>query len=284
MRAGFLARADRVLAEAAGAPGLGAAPLIAYTRAVIAQRSGDTAKAKAAFKAAEKSDATYCFPARAEDDAILRAAIAANPKDALAPYLLGNWLYDRRRHAEAIACFESAVKSNPKNAIAWRNLGIGYFNILKRPAKAKEAYEKAVAAKPGDARLFFERDQLWKRLGESPAKRIREFEKRRDLVSLRDDLTVESGALLNRLGRAKDAQSLVAALHKFQPWEGEGEGQALGLHTPHAPRARSRRPRRARQVQARVLEAFSTAALGLPARPRRRGPPPASPTPATSTT
>lgn len=226
-RAGFYAEADDVLARATG--GLGHAPLVAYTRGWFASLRGDTVAAKKFFAAAAKTDATYCFPARLEDIRVLRAAIAANPKDALAPYLLGNLLYDRRRHVEAIACFEAAVKLDPKNAIAWRNLGIGRFNILKKPAKARLAYEKAVAAKPGDARLAYERDQLWKRLGESPAKRLKALEARPELVARRDDLTVELGALLNQTGRHADAAALVAA-RVFQPWEG-GEGQALGLHT-----------------------------------------------------
>ncbi len=240
MRAGFYTGADEVLKAAdkmsafpagkdAGVPGLGAAPLIAYTRAYIAQLAGDEKAAQALFEAAAKTDPTYCFPARLEDIRVLETAIKANPKDALAPYLLGNLFYDRRRHGEAIACFEKAVKLNPKNAIAWRNLGIGYFNIQKNPAKAKAAYEKAVAAKTTDARLFYERDQLWKRLGESPAKRLKALEAKKKLIATRDDLTVEYGALLNQVARHAEAQVL-AGSRVFQPWEG-GEGMALGLHT-----------------------------------------------------
>ncbi len=255
-RAGFFAEADQVLSQAKG--GLGFAPLIAYTRGWLAlqrgigfQPMGGTgfqpvgndhaleahgthgqdarATAKTHFTAAQKSDPTYCFPARLEDIRVLEAAIQANPKDALAPYLLGNLFYDRRRHDEALRCFEKAVKLNPKNAIAWRNLGIGYFNIQKNPAKAKAAYEKAVAAKPTDARLFYERDQLWKRLGDSPVKRLKALEAKKKLIATRDDLTVEYGALLNQVGRHAEAQTL-AASRVFQPWEG-GEGMALGLHT-----------------------------------------------------
>ena len=227
IRAGFHAEADEVLAQAKG--GLGAAPLVAYTRGWLATLAGEAAMAKTHLAAAQKSDSTYCFPARLEDIRVLEAAICANAKDALAPYLLGNLLYDRRRHAEAIACFEKAVKLNPRNAIAWRNLGIGCFNIQKNPAKAKAAYEKAVAAKPADARLLYERDQLWKRLGESPAKRLKALEAKKVIIATRDDLTVEYGALLSQVGRHDEARALSAS-RVFQPWEG-GEGMALGLHT-----------------------------------------------------
>ena len=47
----------------------------------------------------------------------------------------------------------------------------------KQPAKARAAYDQAFKANPADARLLYERDQLWKRLGEKPEKRLRELEK-----------------------------------------------------------------------------------------------------------
>src|SRR5208337_196969 len=129
-----------------------------------------------------------CFPARLEEIGILEAAIAANPHDARAPFYLGNLLYDRRRHREAISRWEQAVRLEPANAVAWRNLGIGYFNIFRRPAEARAAYDRAFRANPADARLLFERDQLWQRLGVLPRRRLRELRRHPRLVQARDDL------------------------------------------------------------------------------------------------
>ena len=150
----------------------------------------------------------YCFPARLEEIAILNAAMRANPKDSRAPYYLGNLLYDRRRHREAIAMWERSAKLDGSFSIVWRNLGIGYFNFSKNPAKARKAYEKAFAADSSDARLFYERDQLWKRLGEKPGKRLRELEARPDLIRQRDDLSIEFCALYNQTGRHEQAAPL----------------------------------------------------------------------------
>ena len=219
-RAGFFRAAIELLASAkADACNLpdqnwGAWPLVHYTLGWLHQKLGDQKSALASFKTAAKLPPDYCFPARLEEIAILEAAMQANPRDAKAPYYLGNLFYDRRRHAEAIQ--------------VWRNLGIGYFNILKKPAKARAAYAQALRVNPGDARLLFERDQLWKRLGESPAKRLRELEKFPQLVAKRDDLTVEFCALLNQTGRHGEAMQLLAH-RNFQPWEG-GESAALGQH------------------------------------------------------
>src|SRR5207244_172492 len=113
-------------------------------------------------------------------------------------------------------------------SVVWRNLGIGYFNIRKQSAKARAAYDRAFRANPKDARLLFERDQLWKRLRERPERRLREFTKRLDLVQLRDDLSIELCALYNQTRRHDHAAQLVGS-RQFQPWEG-GEGGPLGQH------------------------------------------------------
>jgi tetratricopeptide (TPR) repeat protein len=151
-----------------------------------------------------------------------------NARDARAPFYLGNLLYDRRRHREAIAHWELAVRLEPRNATAWRNLGIGYFNIQHRPSAARSAYERAFRLAPRDGRLLYERDQLWKRLGLASAKRLRELQRHPHLVRSRDDLSVEFCALQNQLGHPETALPIVTQRH-FQPWEG-GEGQALGQY------------------------------------------------------
>jgi tetratricopeptide (TPR) repeat protein len=227
-RAGLFAEAVALLEAAAPEPHSGTAPLVAYTLGWLFERAGDRAAAHAARRKARRADPSYCFPARLEEIAVLESAIAADPGDARAPFFLAHLLYDRRRHREAIAHWETAVRLEPRNAVAWRCLGIGYLNILGRPARARAAYEHAVAAAPDDARLLYERDQLWKRLAVPPARRLRALRARPDLVARRDDLTVELCALLNQSGRPENARDLLAA-RRFQPWEG-GEGLALGQH------------------------------------------------------
>ncbi|MFZ4599712.1 MAG: tetratricopeptide repeat protein, partial [Terrimicrobiaceae bacterium] len=233
-RAGFFGEAIEILKASPEATGdlpdqsWGAAPLVAYTLGWLQQQIGDQAAALANFRRAAALPADYCFPARLEEIAVLETAIAANPRDARAPYYLGNLYYDRRRHAEAIRLWERAAKLDPAFPTTWRNLGIGYFNIAKKPAKARAAYERACRCAPQDARLLYERDQLWKRLGEAPIKRLRVLEKHLALIALRDDLSVEICSLYNQTGQPAKPQSILAGRH-FQPWEG-GEGQAMGQH------------------------------------------------------
>jgi len=204
----------------------GALPLVQYTLGWLEQKRGDDKAALQYFKVAGKLASDYCFPARLEEITILESAMRANPADAKAPYYLGNLLYDRRRQAEALKLWEKSAQLNPNFSVVWRNLGIGYFNIRHNSRMARKAYDVAIRANSADARLLYERDQLWKRLGEKPEKRLRELEKRLDLVQLRDDLSVELCSLYNLNGQHEQALKLLSS-RKFQPWEG-GEGGPLG--------------------------------------------------------
>ena len=233
-RAGFYAEAveclktDKLLPRDLPDQNLGVTPLAFYTLGWLCEKSGNDKSALGYYQRAAAESPNYCFPARLEEIAILESAMRANPKDARAPYYLGNLLYDCRRHEEAIRLWERSARLEPGFSIVWRNLGIGYFNISQKPFKARAAYEKAFRCNPSDARLLYERDQLWKRLGEQPKRRLRELHKFPELVRQRDDLSVELCALYNQTGQPPRALEILTT-RKFQPWEG-GEGAALGQH------------------------------------------------------
>jgi tetratricopeptide (TPR) repeat protein len=233
-RAGFYAEAIGLLTDASFSKGdlpdqnWGALPLVHYTLGWLEEQRGQAPAALRRFKQAALLSPDYCFPSRLEEIAILESAIRRNPGDPCAPYYLGNLLYDRRRHEEAIRLWERAARLDPSFSVVWRNLGIGYFNIRRKALMARTLYDKAFRANPADARLLLERDQLWKRLGEKPKKRLHELEKHLDLVQQRDDLCLELCALYNQTGQPVKAMQLIGS-RQFQPWEG-GEGGPLGQH------------------------------------------------------
>lgn len=227
-RAGLYREAIVLLSQSKRSPEPGTAPLREYYLGWLCGQSGADKAAAAHYRRAAQMPRDYCFPARIEEIAILEAALRANPRDAAASYYLGNLYYDKRRHEDAIRSWEASAKNDPGFSVVWRNLGIGYFNVRKRPEKARRAYDKAFRANPDDARLFYERDQLWKRLGRVPRERLREIGKRRDLADRRDDLSIELCALYNQTGQHDKARAILST-RKFQPWEG-GEGEALGQH------------------------------------------------------
>jgi tetratricopeptide (TPR) repeat protein len=235
-RAGLFAEAIALLeSRAAAGPAnptdprnLGTEPLLHYYLGWLHVKQGDEPKARAAFDRASAAPTDYCFPSRLEEIAILEEAMTTNPRDARAPYYLGNLLYDRRRHEEAIRLWERSATLDPSFSIVWRNLGIGLYNIRRQPARARAAYDRAFRALPTDARLLFERDQLWKRDGVAPRKRLSALRKHLELVRLRDDLSIELAALYNQTGQPGRALELIQS-RRFQPWEG-GEGGPLGQH------------------------------------------------------
>jgi len=177
---------------------------------------------------AAAADATYVLPSRLEEMVLLEGAIAQNPKDARALYYLGNLLYDRRRHEDAIRLWERSAELDPEFPTTWRNLGFAYYNVHVDDKKAREAFARARTFAPRDARIVYEQDQLLKRTGERPEFRLAALEEVLDLVALRDDLSVELASLYNQVGQPEDALKVLLS-RRFQPWEG-GEGLVLSQY------------------------------------------------------
>ena len=227
-RAGLYEEASDVLYSIDKNARDGSVPIALYALAYFQAQLGHASEYAALHAEAISASPDYCFPNRLEELIILQAAVASDPDDARAAYYLGNLLYDRRRHREAIAAWERSSQLDPSFSIVWRNLGIAYFNVLLDPELARPAFDKAIRANPRDARVLYERDQLAKRIGEAPERRLAELEKFPDAVHSRDDLTVELASLYNQTRQHHKALDLIRG-RKFQPWEG-GEGLALGQH------------------------------------------------------
>ncbi|MGB7170035.1 MAG: DUF5107 domain-containing protein [Acidobacteriaceae bacterium] len=224
LRAGQREEALRVLHSADANARDGSAPIVLLTIAHIETGLGRSGAHESYARAAAASP-DYCFPSRLEELVVLESAVAARNDLWIAHYLLGNLLYDKRRHEEAIVAWEAAAHRQPTFSIAHRNLGIAYLNILNDPPRAVASFDRALAANPQDARLLYERDQLWKRVGEAPEKRLQELLRHPRLLSQRDDLCVELATLYNQTGHPASALDLLLN-RKFQPWEG-GEGLVL---------------------------------------------------------
>jgi tetratricopeptide (TPR) repeat protein len=226
MRAGLLEEGLAIVSAPLlhGNDGTGA--LLLYAQALVLDRLGR--KSADAYAEAARAKADYVFPSRLEEMLLLEGAIRANPNDARAPFYLGNFLYDRRRHKEAIALWERATVLDAEFPTAWRNLGFGYYNILHDTERALNAFACARAHAPGDARILYEQDQLLKRTREPLASRLAALEAHRELVEQRDDLTVELASLYTSTGAPERARMILLS-RKFQPWEG-GEGLVLGQY------------------------------------------------------
>ncbi|WP_369374766.1 DUF5107 domain-containing protein [Promicromonospora sp. Populi] len=200
-------------------------PLLAYHRAHVLRLAGRPGDAAAERARACTISTTWCFPGRLADVAVLREAADADAHDAVARSLLGHWTYAAGRRADALALWRSAVALDPDDAVAWRNIGQAAVNHERDLAAARDAYIRARAVDPGDARLLYESDQLAALTGTSPADRLAALLADSPVVPDRDDLLVEVLHLMITEGRSDEALAMLAG-RRLHPWEG-GEGQAL---------------------------------------------------------
>lgn len=203
-------------------------PMVFYYLGWFYQQLGDQQKALASFRKGELANPDYCFPNRIEDVAVLQLAIAMNESDGKAAYYLGNLWYDKRQYDEAIAMWEISVKKTGNFPVAWRNLGIAYFNKRNDAGKALECFQRAFALDQTDARIFMELDQLYKRLNTAANDRLKLLEVYPALVAFRDDVYLERAALYNFTGQYELAYQLLIS-RQFHPWEG-GEGRVSGQY------------------------------------------------------
>lgn len=227
IRAGLYEEARKLLQTADLNAKDGSVPTILFVLAYVEERL-EKLTATSTLDRATKSCVDYCFPSRLEEMVVLEWALARVQEKWTPSYLLGNLLYDKRRHEEAIPRWEAAAKENPSFATAHRNLGIAYFNVRQDSTHALSSFEAAFAANWKDARVLYERDQLWKRTGRPPQERLSELLQHPKLIESRDDLSVEVATLLNQLGKPGEALRVLLS-RRFQPWEG-GEGLVRGQY------------------------------------------------------
>jgi tetratricopeptide (TPR) repeat protein len=232
LRAGFRREAYELLKRAEEPEGKcapdGSRTLQLYLLASTAAALGLAAEAERIAERARSSETRYVFPHRVEELLLFEEALAREPRDAHAHLFLGNLLYDKRRHSEAIDHWQQAVTLDASLGVAWRNLAIGRYNVQHDEAAALAAFDEARRHSAEHARLLYEQDQLRKRVGQSPQVRLTALEREWHLVLLRDDLAVEAATLLNSLARCQEALTLLLS-RQFQPWEG-GEGAVLGQY------------------------------------------------------
>ncbi len=225
MRWGLYHRAIAVLAHCPNST------LAAYYKGYALLKSGDSKAAAAAYRAAETMCPDYVFPNKIEEIAILQAAGVAGADGRGAPmacYYLGNLLYDKKRYADAVSCWQACVQDKPDFAPAYRNLSIAYYNKKGDPQKAQTTIEKAVALDPQNSRYVLEMTQLHAKVGLSARQQLDRLEPYKDLLPGRDPLYLAYIDLLNTTGQYAPALQM-AETHIFHPWEG-GEGKVSGAY------------------------------------------------------
>ena len=198
-------------------------PMIHYYQGYYNMKCHDDVACDSYYRLAEDANPSYCFPNSIQDYIVLKHVTSTHENDSKAPYYLGNLLFDKKRHDEAVSYWEKSVALNDTFATVHRNLALAYFNKQHKPDAAHKALEKAFALNISDARVFYELDQLYKKLNFSSEQRLATLEQHKELVITRDDLYLEYITLHNDLNRHEEVITLIMNRH-FHPWEG-GEGK-----------------------------------------------------------
>jgi len=212
---------DVLLQMIAAAPDKsGIHPMAYYYLGYFAEKLGQAPKASEYFKLAVTMPPDYVFPFQTEVIDVLRAAMKANPRDARAPYYLGNLLYDWQPEAAA-RLWEASEALDPSFAIVHRNLATAYAH--QKPMadlnRAIAELEKAVSLDRKYALHFAELDELYEQAGTPIEKRLPLFEKNQTVVAQRDDSQNRAVALKVAAGKYDEAIAMMTG-RKFAVAEG----------------------------------------------------------------
>ncbi len=198
----------------------GISPMVYYYLGYFAEKLGQEQEASEYYRLAAKIPPDYVFPFQYEAINVLRQAMKANPRDARAPYYLGNLLFDWQPE-EAVRLWEKSVSLDDTFPIAHRNLAVAYSRQESGNAldKAITSLEKAVSLGGKYPIHFFELDQLYEAAATPPEKRLAMLEKYHDTVLERDDAFSREIALKVNVGKYDEAIELMKG-RRFNIWEG----------------------------------------------------------------
>ena len=203
-------------------------PMLYYYLGYYYAQSGDPQRALAYYQTACEMPHAYCFPFRDESIPVLQDAMKSNPKDARAPYYLGNLLYEHQPE-NAIKEWEKSRKLDESFYIVHRNLGLAYEEIQHDIAKSLVSYEKAVACNSHDARLLFEIDELFEKNKVPTEKKYELLKENKETASLRTETLLRLATRSVEAGKYDEALDILLN-NEFPQFEGGREMQDTYLN------------------------------------------------------
>lgn len=197
-------------------------PMVYYYLASNARHQGLASRAEEYATKAHAVSYAGVFPNRLQDVSVLQEAIAVNPADSLAKYLLGNFLFQYGRYAQAAALWRSAEGAGFHDAVLYRNLGIDAWRVNHNLDEGAAWFRKALDQAPHDYRLYVDLDDIYAQQGTGQMEeRERLFKNAPADVLDHDSSRLRYALLLIEEGQFDKALTLLAN-HSFEPWE-QGE-------------------------------------------------------------
>jgi len=214
-------------------------PMTCYYLGFFAEKLGQPQKAAGYYKTAQSMPPDYVFPFQNEAIDVLRQAMRANPRDARAPYYLGNVLYDWQPE-EATRMWEASAALDPSFAIPHRNLATAYMHQASGAdlTRAIAQLEQAVSLEHKYALHFTELDELYEQAGTALEKRLPLFQQNAAVIARRDDALNRAVALQIATGQIDEAIRTMTT-HSFAVAEGANLNVAEHWTDAHILRAQT---------------------------------------------
>jgi tetratricopeptide (TPR) repeat protein len=190
-------------------------PEIVYYRGYCRERQGGSGGPD--FAAASKLDTRYVFPSRPQSVAVFTQALAENPADATAHFLLGSLRLASGDADAAIAEWQRARELDPRLPVLHRNLGRTLFHIKNDPAAALAVFLEGMDSDPANADLYQGADQCLSLLGRPAGERVAALERYPDRAGMPADLLQRLALGLAEVGRAVEGREALAG--RFFPRE-----------------------------------------------------------------
>lgn len=213
-RTGSLRDSLQLLEEHAGSLAYPPAQLLA---AHLCHLLGDQLASRQWLDRSERMPLDYAFPSRLEEAAALEFALQIKAGDARLCYMLGNFMYSRERHREAVRLWEVALAGLPDFDVLLCNLGLAAWQQELDLGGAVNYFQRALAANPLNQDCYLHLDELYSQLGERQ-QRSRLLDQIRLLETPREDLRKRSIRMLVELERHEEALEIMESQH-FEPLE-----------------------------------------------------------------
>jgi len=203
-------------------------PMLYYYLGYYWSKSGNQEKALYYFKTASQKPHDYCFPFRSESVDVLNLAMKMNPKDARAPYYLGN-LYYEEQPEKAITLWQQSRDLDGSFYIVHRNLALAYEEIQNNIPKAMQSMENAVACNSDDPRLLYEMDELYEKNKASSVTKYELLRKNSETAKRRTESMLRLATRSVEVGKYDEALEILLN-NEFPQFEGGREMQDTYLN------------------------------------------------------
>jgi len=182
-------------------------PVVLYYRAYCEQKLGRSATED--YAAAARLSTKYVFPSGATSYQVLQSALAANPNDANANYLLGTLEFSVGMTDAGLEKWKQAQQLHPQIPALDRDIGLALLQIKGDTEGALAAFQRGVAGDdPGNLDNYFGLDQTLSLLKHPAAERVAALGRYPDLKNMPTDLFYEYDLSLAETGDFDRAESL----------------------------------------------------------------------------